>query len=325
MTEPKKIKVGIVGGAGYTGGELLRLLLYHPHVEIAFVQSNSQAHKPVPHIHDDLTGLTDLEFTAEADLGVDCIFICVGHGRAKTWMEKNNPPSHCKIIDLSHDFRLHGDHLFIYGLPEVFSEKIRGSHRIANPGCFATAIQLGLVPLANQNLIREPVHIHAITGSTGAGQSLRPTTHFSWRAGNVSIYKAFQHQHLGEIKQTLSGLQIDPLPSLHFVPVRGNFTRGILASMYTRFDGDIEQITSDYRSYYQDFPAVVVTNDNPHLKQVVNTNQSIIAINKYEDQLHIVTLIDNLLKGAGGQAVQNMNLVFELPINSGLNLKPSAF
>lgn len=315
-------KAGIIGGAGYTGGELIRLLLHHPEVEIAYVHSNSQAGKPVQETHEDLVGDTDLVFTNQLDLRVEILFLCMGHGKARAWLAENPIPEEILLIDLSHDFRL--DTSFVYGLPELNKSKIRQSKRIANPGCFATAIQLGLLPLAKANLLQDEVHIHAITGSTGAGQSLSETSHFSWRNNNISVYKAFNHQHLAEIGQSLRQLQPDHGKALHFIPVRGDFTRGIFASMYVNCDLDETQLNELYHDFYQDAAFTFTTEQNPHLKQVVNTNKCIVHVEKHGDKAFIISMIDNLLKGASGQAVENMNLALGLEQRAGLNLKASA-
>lgn len=325
MSLNKKIKVGIVGGAGYTAGELLRILVFHPNVEIGFVQSESQTGKPLHSTHKDLLGELDLKFTDDLSL-VDAIFLCRGHGASKAFLESNNLPGDPKIIDLSHDYRLKdSNHQFVYGLPEVYRNDVIQAKQVANPGCFATSIQLGLVPLAANNELKEAVHVTAITGSTGAGQSLSETSHFSWRNNNLSTYKPFQHQHLGEIKQTLTALQADPISEINFVPVRGNFTRGIFASIYMNSDLTIEKATELFQDSYSDHPFTHVTDINPDLKQVVGTNKGLVHLQKIEDKLLVISMIDNLLKGASGQAVQNMNLMFGLKENEGLQLKSMAF
>ena len=320
------IKTGIIGGAGYTAGELIRILLHHPDVEIVFIHSNSNAGNPVTNVHSDLLGETEQTFTDELNLdSVDVIFLCMGHGASKTFVESHEIPEHVKIIDLSHDYRLNGDHDFVYGLPELQKEDIVNAKHIANPGCFATAIQLALLPLAAHLMLTTDVHVHAITGSTGAGQKPTATSHFSWRSGNISVYKAFGHQHLGEIKQSLVQLQSSFNKDLNFVPVRGNFTRGILASAYTTVMSDLEDVVNLYKSYYKDHPFVIVTDKNPDVKQVVNTNKCLLCLQKYGDKLHVVSIIDNLVKGASGQAVQNMNLMYGLEETTGLWLKATAF
>ncbi len=316
-------RAGIIGAAGYTGGELIRLLLHHPNVEITFVHSNSQTGKPVSDTHDDLVGDKDLYFTDKLDMSVDVLFLCMGHGEAKKWLEQNPVPDDVLLIDLSHDFRWKEN--FTYGLPELNKNQIQQSKRIANPGCFATAIQLALLPLAKAQLIQNEVHIHAITGSTGAGQSLSETSHFSWRNNNISVYKAFNHQHLAEIGQSLRQLQPNHAKALNFIPVRGDFTRGIFASMYVHCDWNETQLNELYHDFYRDAAFTVVTKQNPHLKQVVNTNKCLVHVEKHGDKAFIISVIDNLLKGASGQAVENMNLALGLEQSAGLKLKAGAF
>ena len=317
------IKVGVIGAGGYTGGELLRLLAFHPKVVIAFAQSNSQAGKAVATVHDDLFQLKDLYFLSNPPLLADVIFLCMGHGKSSIFMQENVIPNGVKCIDLGNDFRL--DSSFIYGLPELNHENIRTAERIANPGCFASAIQLALLPFAENHLLNNSIHIHAITGSTGAGQALSDTTHFSWRSSNISVYKAFDHQHIPEIVRSLRQLQPDFNQDLHFIPMRGDFTRGILASIY--FESDVSQADLDdlFSSYYKNQPFTKVTDLNPHLKMVVNTNNCVVQVKKQGKCVHIISVLDNLLKGASGQAVQNMNLMFGYPENEGLNLKSTAF
>ncbi len=320
------LKIGIIGGAGYTAGELIRLLLHHPAAEIAFMQSRSSAGKPVASVHDDLVGDTDLRFVAEVPTEPDVLFLCSGHGESKAFLEKNRFSNSLKIIDLSHDFRLQRPgNDFVYGLPELNRTAIFGAQKIANPGCFATAIQLALLPLACEGLLTDEVHVHAITGSTGAGQQPTDTTHFSWRSNNLSIYKPFGHQHLGEIGQSLRQLQPGFGQAVNFLPVRGDFTRGIFASAYTHCEAAESQVKELYRSFYADAPFTKITEENPSLKQVVNTNKCLLYLEKHGDKILIISIIDNLLKGASGQAVQNMNLLFGLPETAGLNLKASAF
>ncbi|MEO1449385.1 MAG: N-acetyl-gamma-glutamyl-phosphate reductase [Bacteroidota bacterium] len=320
------MKIGIVGGAGYTGGELLRLLLRHPEAEIAFVHSNSQAGKPLSAVHTDLLGETELTFTQEVSDDIDLLFVCAGHGKTRTFLAAHSFSPDLKVIDLSRDFRLKAmDHDFVYGLPELNREAIREASRIANPGCFATAIQLALLPLAAAGNLQHEVHIHALTGATGAGQSPVPTTHFSWRDNNISIYKAFKHQHLGEINQSLIQLQPGGVPALTWLPLRGDFPRGIFASLYLTCNWSEEQAIEAYQQFYADHPFTVISPVNPNLKQVVNTNKAILFLQKHEDKLLIISMIDNLLKGASGQAVQNMNLMFGLEEDLGLRLKGSAF
>ncbi|NQU54905.1 MAG: N-acetyl-gamma-glutamyl-phosphate reductase [Bacteroidetes bacterium] len=321
------IKVGIIGGAGYTAGELLRILLNHSEAEIGFVQSTSNAGNLISDVHIDLLGDTDLVFTAEMPFEtVDVIFLCMGHGKSIEFIENNNLPESLKIIDLSHDFRLKRDgNDFVYGLPEINREVIKRAKNIANPGCFATGIQLALLPLAANNLLSDEVHVHAITGSTGAGQNPTSTSHFSWRNANVSAYKVFQHQHQGEIIQSLKQLQAGFNKDFNFVPIRGNHTRGIFVSAYTNFEGSIEEAREIYNSFYAEHPFVFVTDKNPALKQVVNTNKAVLYLEKHGKKLVIISLTDNLIKGASGQAVHNMNLMFGLDEKSGLNLKSVAF
>lgn len=321
-----KVRIGIVGSAGYTGGELLRILVFHPNAEIVFAHSNSNAGNPVSKVHSDLIGVTDLKFSDKLSDEVDVIFLCMGHGASVTFMQENKLADHIKVIDLSHDFRLARDgNEFVYGLPELQREKIKTAQYIANPGCFATAIQLGLLPLAKAGLINEEIHTSGVTGSTGAGQSLSATSHFSWRSNNISIYKAFSHQHIKEIKQSLQQLQSSFTKSLNFIPYRGNFTRGIMISSYLNCPLSIEEALKLYKEYYSSHPFTHVTDENPDVKQVVNTNNCLVYLEKFEDKLHIISVIDNLTKGASGQAVQNMNLVFGLEETTGLRLKSVGF
>ncbi|MEL6672196.1 MAG: N-acetyl-gamma-glutamyl-phosphate reductase [Bacteroidota bacterium] len=320
------IRIGIIGGAGYTAGELLRLLLNHPQAEIRFVHSQSQTGKAVYEIHHDLLGDTELVFTNQVETEVDVLFFCSGHGKTLPFLAAHDIPESVAIIDLSRDFRLEApEHDFVYGLPELNREKIRETSRLANPGCFATCIQLGLLPLAAAGQLTEEVHIHAITGSTGAGQQPRSTTHFSWRNNNLSIYKAFSHQHLGEIRQSLTQAQGGTIPALNFLPMRGDFPRGIYCSAYLNTELSEIEAQDIYQHFYQDHPFTHVATANPHLKQVVNTNKAVVFVEKHEGKLLIISMIDNLLKGASGQAVQNMNLMFGLPETQGLQLKALAF
>jgi N-acetyl-gamma-glutamyl-phosphate reductase len=323
----QKIKVGIVGGAGYTAGELLRILIYHPKVEIEFVNSSSNAGNFVADVHSGLTGETDLKFTAELPLQqIDALFLCTAHGDSKKFLEEHDVPASVKIIDLSTDFReKRANHDFVYGLPELNRKEIVSARHIANPGCFATAIQLGLLPLAKNGLLKDEIHVNAITGSTGAGVKLSATSHFSWRNNNVSIYKAFTHQHLHEINQSLHQLQPSFVQTVNFIPVRGNFSRGILAASYTKCDLTLEEANEMYREFYREAAFTFIVEKNPDLKQVVNTNKALVYLEKHEDKLLIVSVIDNLLKGASGQAVQNMNLMFGLDEKSGLQLKAIGF
>lgn len=321
------IQVGIIGGAGYTAGELIRILLNHPEAEIAFVQSSSNAGNPIETVHRDLIGEAGLSFVAEPDFNkADVIFLCMGHGKSKEFIEKNTIPASVKIIDLSHDYRLKAEgNDFVYGLPELNREQIRTAQKIANPGCFATGIQLAVLPLAAAGLLENEIHVHGITGSTGAGQAPSKTSHFSWRNSNVSVYKAFEHQHLGEIGQSFKQLQESFNYDINFIPVRGNHTRGIFASVYTDFEGTVDEAIKLYEDYYAAHPFVFVTNENPDVKQVVNTNKAVLHLEKHGNKLLILSVTDNLLKGASGQAVQNMNLLFGLDEKAGLNLKPVSF
>lgn len=320
------ISAGIIGGAGYTAGELIRILLHHPEVDLLFVNSNSQGGKALAEVHDDLIGETGLRFTESAHSEVDVLFFCAGHGRTQPFLEAHPVDAQTRIIDLSRDYRLKDPgHSFIYGLPELNRAGIRSATRIANPGCFATCIQLALLPLAHKGLLEEEIHIHATTGSTGAGVKPSPTTHVSWRNNNLSVYKAFSHQHMDEIRQSLHQLQGDYVPPVNFIPLRGDFPRGILASVYLKVDLTESVAREMYADYYEAHPFVVLSDQNPHLKQVVNTNKCILYLKKYEDKLHIISVIDNLVKGASGQAVQNMNLSFGLDESLGLGLKPLAF
>jgi N-acetyl-gamma-glutamyl-phosphate reductase len=324
------IKTGIIGGAGYTAGELIRVLLNHKQVTIDFVYSTSNAGHKIYKVHQDLIGSTDMEFTSEINATIDVLFLCLGHGNSKVFLEQHTFSESIKIIDLSHDFRLEADTIFkgrsfIYGLPELQKEAIQQAQYIANPGCFATAIQLALLPIADANLINTDVHINAVTGATGAGTSLSKTTHFTWRANNFSHYKPFTHQHLGEINQTVNQLQIGFNSEIHFIPNRGNFSRGIFATVYTTFDGTLEDAKILYKTYYNDAAFTFVSDEEIHLKQVVNTNKCIIHLHKHNNKLLVTCIIDNLLKGASGQAIQNMNLMFDFEETEGLNLKANYF
>lgn len=321
------INVGIIGGAGYTAGELIRLLLIHPDVEISFVNSTSNAGNKITDVHRDLYGETDLVFTDELPFSdIDVLFFCTAHGDSKKFMDSHEVPSSLKIIDLSTDFRLESpEHDFVYGLPELNRRKICAAKHIANPGCFATCIQLGVLPLAKHLMLNSELHVNAITGSTGAGVKPSGTSHFSWRNDNISIYKPFEHQHLAEIKQSLSSLQNSFRSAINFIPVRGNFSRGIFATTYIDCKIDLSEIKRIYEEYYNDHSFTFVIDKNPDLKQVINTNKCLIHLEKHNDKLLIVSMIDNLLKGASGQAVHNMNLIFGLEESVGLHLKPSAF
>jgi N-acetyl-gamma-glutamyl-phosphate reductase len=321
------MKVGIVGGAGYTGGELLRILVNHPEADITFVHSNSNAGNPVYAVHKDLIGYTDLVFTDTLSTDIDILIMCLGHGDAKKFLDANPDFYNVKIVDLSTDFRHRRDgNDFVYGLPDMNKEAIKWAKHIANPGCFATCIQLGLLPLAASNNLKTEVHVSAVTGSTGAGQKPTSTSHFSWRNNNMSVYKAFEHQHLQEIGESLEQLQDGGFEdAVNFVPFRGDFARGIIASIYIDSDLSEEEANTIFKDYYKDQPFTHVIDENPNLKQVVNTNNCLLYVKKYGAKLHIISIIDNLVKGASGQAVQNMNLLFGLKEDTGLRLKPSAF
>ncbi|HMX37088.1 MAG TPA: N-acetyl-gamma-glutamyl-phosphate reductase [Ferruginibacter sp.] len=322
-----KIKAGIVGGAGYTGGELIRILLNHPAAEIVFVRSKSNAGNYLYSVHQDLLGETDMKFSAEMSSDIDVLFLCVGHGEAKQFLQKNEIASSIKIIDLSQDFRLGEEtptRKFIYGLPELNREKIKTAINIANPGCFATAIQLGLLPLAKAGLL-DDVYTTGITGSTGAGQSLNATSHFSWRANNIQAYKTLSHQHLAEIGQSFMQLNPSGDVELNFIPWRGDFTRGIFISSQIKCELSKEEIDKLFTDYYAAHPFVSVSTDSIFLKQVVNTNKCVIQPEKVGSKLVVHSIIDNLVKGASGQAVQNMNLLFDRDETAGLKLKASYF
>ncbi|WP_286857234.1 MULTISPECIES: N-acetyl-gamma-glutamyl-phosphate reductase [Sphingobacterium] len=336
------IKVGIVGSAGYTGGELLRVLIYHPEVEIIFANSASNAGNKLYEVHNDLFGDTELTFSSDFHSDIDVLFLCVGHGDARKFLDANPVAASVKIIDLSQDYRLRANtayqgQQFVYGLPELNKEAIKSAQYIANPGCFATNIQLALLPLASKGLLPDQIHVNATTGSTGAGQKPGATTHFSWRNNNLSAYKSFEHQHLQEISESLDQLQNGFLPAsddsllaraaerINFVPQRGDFTRGIFSAIYVDSDLTEEQAYELYEGYYATHPFTHVSRSNIDLKQVVNTNKSIIHLEKHGNKLLILNATDNLLKGASGQAVQNMNLMFGLNERMGLNLKSVCF
>jgi N-acetyl-gamma-glutamyl-phosphate reductase len=321
------IKIGIIGGAGYTAGELIRILLNHPDTEIVFVHSASNAGNKITDVHGGLTGETKLVFTDELYLNdVDLLFLCSAHGDSKKFMDTHKLPDTIKIIDLSTDYRIKSeDNDFVYGLPELNRRLICKSQHVANPGCFATCIQLGVLPLAKHLMLNSELHVNAITGSTGAGVKPGATTHYSWRTDNVSIYKPFEHQHLAEIRQSLVQLQTSFQSSINFIPVRGNFARGIFATTYLNTKVSLEEIRRIYEEYYDDHSFTFLADKSPDLKQVVNTNKCLIYLEKFGDKLLIVSTIDNLLKGASGQAVHNMNLLFNLEETVGLHLKPSAF
>ena len=321
------IKAGIIGGAGYTAGELIRILVNHPTVEIAFVNSTSNAGKDVTAVHGGLFGETELVFTNELPLdGVDVLFLCSAHGDSRRFLEANSVPAGLKIIDLSTDYRqARPDHDFVYGLPEINKEAIQKAFHVANPGCFATAIQLAILPLAAAGLLTDDVHINAITGSTGAGVKPAETSHFSWRNNNISVYKAFGHQHLDEIGQSVRQLQPGFDKNLNFIPVRGNFARGIFASTYTKCPLSVGEAKALYSEFYKNAAFTFVADKNPDMKQVVNTNKAIVYVEKHGENLLIISMIDNLLKGASGQAVQNMNLMVGIDEKAGLNLKSTGF
>ncbi|MCM1451938.1 MAG: N-acetyl-gamma-glutamyl-phosphate reductase [Clostridium sp.] len=323
--DAKKVKVGIVGGAGYTAGELIRLLINHPCAEIAWVQSSSNAGNRIAEVHQGLWGDTDMLFSAEADLaGVDVLFLCSGHGFSHQFWAENEMPESLKVIDLAQDFRDESDG-YVYGLPELNKSRIAAARKIANPGCFATAIQLSLLPMSASGLLPKDIHVTAVTGSTGAGVKPGATTHFSWRDNNLSVYKAFSHQHLAEIERSLSKLQPGLGHSVNFVPVRGDFPRGIFSMAYFDTDLSVEKAREIYEDFYSDATFTHVIGKSVDLKQAVNTNKAIISLEKHNDKLLVLCAIDNLLKGASGQAVQNMNLMCGFDEAAGLRLKPSAF
>ncbi len=317
-----KQTIGIIGGGGYTAGELLRILVHHPEVEIVFVQSQSQAGKPLYHTHTDLLGETELTFSAEAG-EADVLFLCMGHGRSQTWMEENKPSANTLVVDLSTDYRMNDD--WVYGLPEINAARTRDAKRVANPGCFATAIQLGLLPLVKAGLADGEVHINGMTGATGAGQSPMPTTHFSWRNSNVSVYKAFSHQHLNEIGRNVKLLGRKDANGLNFLPLRGPFARGIFVTTYVQTDESESQLKGLFYNFYSKSTFTHVSDRNPDLKQVVNTNKGIVFVEKHGDKALVISMIDNLLKGASGQAVQNMNLALGFAEDAGLGLKAGMF
>ena len=324
------LEIGIIGGAGYTAGELIRLLLNHPKSKINFVYSTSNAGNKLYRVHQDLIGATEIRFTSVINSNVDVLFLCLGHGNSTAFLEKNSFSENTRIIDLSNDFRLLADKKFdgkefVYGLPELQREKIKTAKYIANPGCFATALQLAILPLAANGLLQNDVHINAVTGATGAGTSFSSTTHFTWRDNNFTHYKAFNHQHLGEIHQTVHQLQANFNSEINFMPNRGNFSRGIFATVYTKFNGSIEDAKEIYEAYYKDAVFTFVSENDIHMKQVVNTNKCLLHVAKHGDKLLITSTIDNLLKGASGQAIQNMNLMYGFEERLGLNLKANYF
>ena len=320
------VRVGILGAAGYTGGELIRLLINHPQAEIVFANSESNAGNLICGVHEGLMGETDMRFTAEMPFGeVDVVFFCFGRGKSRAFLQEHTIPSHVRIIDLAQDFRIAGEHDYVYGLPETHRQEISTCMHLANPGCFATCIQLGLLPALKAGIISGDIHTNGITGSTGAGQKPGATTHFSWRNDNISIYKTFTHQHLYEINQTIHELQPQYDGQMFFIPQRGCFTRGIFVTSYARCNTPIEEVKAIYEDYYRDAAFTHVVSTSPDMKQVVNTNKALVYVERYADQLLMVSCIDNLLKGAVGQAVENMNLMFGLPEDTGLRLKASAF
>ena len=323
------IKAGIIGGAGYTGGELIRLLIHHPDVAVSFIHSRSQAGKPVSSVHQDLIGETTLAFTGELPQDIDVLFLCVGHGEARKFLKENPLAKEIRIIDLSQDFRLQPDasidgREFVYGLPELNRELIRNAKNVANPGCFATAIQLGLLPLAKEKLLDQEVYTTGITGSTGAGQGLSATSHFSWRANNIQAYKTLNHQHLREIGQSLEQAG-GTVPSIHFVPWRGDFTRGIFTSSTLHCEESEVELATLYLDFFSGHPFTHISQQEIFLKQVVNSNKCVIQLEKVGSKLVVHTAIDNLMKGASGQAVQNMNLMFGIDETKGLQLKSTGF
>jgi len=320
------IKVGILGAAGYTGGELIRLLLNHPEAEIVFANSESNAGNPVAEVHEGLYGDTDLKFTDQMPFeDVDVVFFCFGHGKSEQFLKEHTIPENVKIIDMAQDFRIRGEHDYVYGLPEINREEITKAQHVANPGCFATCIQLGLLPAAKMGLLKYDVSVNAITGSTGAGQKPGATTHFSWRNNNLSIYKPFTHQHLAEIRQSLEQVQGSLDVDIDFIPYRGDFARGIFATEVVRTKADINKITEVYKEFYREAAFTHYCDKPIDLKQVVNTNKCLVHVEKYDNKLLITSCIDNLLKGAVGQAVQNMNIMFGIDEAAGLRLKASAF
>ncbi len=320
------IKVGILGAAGYTGGELIRLLLNHPEAEIVFANSESNAGNKIYSVHEGLIGDTEMEFTSEMPFdNVDVVFFCFGHGKSEAFLKEHTIPENVKIIDLAQDFRIAGDHDYVYGLPETHKDRIKNASHLANPGCFATCIQLAMLPALKAGIISGDIHVNGITGSTGAGQKPGATTHYSWRNDNISVYKTFTHQHLLEINQTVQELHPGYDGRVLFIPQRGCFARGIFVTAYAKCDKSIEEVQQIYADYYKDAAFTHFTTKSPDMKQVVNTNKAVVYVERYEDQLLMISCIDNLLKGAVGQAVQNMNLMFGLDEKAGLQLKASAF
>jgi len=321
-------KVGIIGGSGYTGGELIRLLLQHPALELEFVYSTTRPGKALTQAHPDLLGSTTLQFTDQVNLEIDVVYLCLGHGNSVTFLKEYTFSEQTLIVDLGNDFRLKQDanfdgRTFVYGLPELQREVIENANTIANPGCFATALQLALLPLAKTESLKSDVHVHATTGSTGAGVGLSPTSHFSWRNNNFSWYKPFTHQHLGEIHQSLE--QLHSTPKIHFLPHRGDFTRGIFATVYTEYNGSLAQAKSLYQNFYNTHPFTHVSDEEISLKSVINSNNCFLHLHKHENLLLITSILDNLIKGAAGQALQNTNLIMGWEENLGLQLKASTF
>ena len=320
------MKIGILGAAGYTGGELIRLLLNHPEAEIVFANSESNAGNLVSDVHEGVIGETELKFTDEMPFDqVDVVFFCFGHGKSEAFLKEHTIPENVKIIDLAQDFRIKGSHDYVYGLPEINKEQIQKAQHLANPGCFATAIQLALLPAAMLHLLKEDVAVNAITGSTGAGQKPGATTHFSWRVDNLSIYKPFQHQHIAEIRQSLTQEQGYLDASIDFIPYRGNFARGIFCTAVIKTDAPASDVIAAYKEYYRNAAFTHYSDKSIDLKQVVNTNKALVHVDGFEGKILVTSCIDNLLKGAVGQAVQNMNLMFGLDETTGLKLKASAF
>ncbi|MDO5488719.1 MAG: N-acetyl-gamma-glutamyl-phosphate reductase [Bacteroidaceae bacterium] len=322
-----KVRIGILGAAGYTGGELIRVLLNHPQAEIVFANSESNAGNKVYAVHEGLLGETEMEFTDEMPFDqVDVVYFCFGHGKSEAFLKEHTIPAHVKIIDLAQDFRIAAPgHDYVYGLPETHRSQISGCNHLANPGCFATCIQLAMLPALAHGLISGDIHVNGITGSTGAGQKPGATTHYSWRNDNISVYKTFTHQHLLEINQTVQELCPGYDGRVLFIPQRGCFARGIYVTAYAKCDASLEDVQKAYADYYADAAFTHFTTKSPDMKQVVNTNKAVVYVEKYQDQLLMICCIDNLLKGAVGQAVQNMNLMFGLDEKTGLGLKASAF
>ncbi len=320
------INVGILGAAGYTGGELIRLLVHHPQANIVFANSGSNAGNSIADVHEGLVGDTDMCFTDQMPFDqVDVIFLCFGHGKSEAFLKEHPVPAHVRVIDMAQDFRVKGNHDFVYGLPETHRDIIAGARHLANPGCFATCIQLAMLPAVKAGIIEGDIHVNGITGSTGAGQKPGATTHYSWRNDNVSVYKTFTHQHLLEINQTIQELHPGYGGRVLFIPQRGCFSRGIFVTAYVKCETPLDEVQDIYNRYYKDAPFTHVVKQSPSLKQVLNTNKAVVYVERYDDQLLMISCIDNLLKGAVGQAVQNMNIMFGLDEGMGLALKPSAF